>query len=66
LQASAQSTLLLFFFCHTFCNPPYIHSVVFSKPLFQSTRKSKKTLCIPTATTMHACARKKTTQSYYT
>ena len=47
------------FFCHTFCNPPYIHSVVFSKPLFQSTHKSKKTLCIPTATTMHACARKK-------
>jgi hypothetical protein len=42
------------FFCHTFCNQPYIHSVVFFKPLFQSTHKSKKTLCIPTAATMHA------------
>jgi hypothetical protein len=32
------------FFCHTFCNQRYIQSVVFSKPLFQSTHKQKRRL----------------------
>jgi len=32
LPASAQSTLLLFFFCHTFCNPPTIGTLLFLVP----------------------------------
>ena len=30
------------FFCHTFCNQPFFHSDVFTKPLFQSTHKKQK------------------------
>jgi hypothetical protein len=47
------------FFCHTFCNPTYFHSVVFSKPLFQSTHKSKKESGTPTATAVPEMRQKK-------
>ena len=44
------------FFCHTFCNPPTIWHIAFSrsskKSISQSTHKAKKTSGTPTATTV--------------
>jgi hypothetical protein len=72
LAASAQSTLLLFFSVTlasrrlAFCSPPFFHSDVFSKPLFQSPHKGKKDVCTPTTTTvLHLCQKKNNPKLLY-
>ena len=58
------------FFCHTFCNPPTVWDIAFSrssnKSISQSTHEAKKDVCTPTTTTVLHLRQKKTTQSYYT
>jgi len=57
------------FFCHTFCIPRIIGTLLFlvpqkiNKPIHT---QGKKNVCTPTATTVLHLRQKKTTQSYYT
>ena len=67
--ASAQSTLVLFFFCHTFCNPRTIWHIAFSRfskrSISQSTRKAKKTFALQPPPPCYTYARKNNSKLLY-